>query len=147
MERARLNQDTLAGVLFVACGALGLWLSRDLAAGSAAAMGPGFMPRVLCWCMIGLGAAIAFKGVVKGQRLEAWKVRPLFFVLASILAFYLLLPTAGLFIAACVTVIVCAIASNEFHVHEVALLALCLAVASVVALVFGLGLQMSAWPV
>lgn len=145
--QARLNQDTVAGALFCACGVIGLWLSASLVVGSAASMGPGFFPRLMCWGLIGLGLIIALKGIAQGSPIEGWKLRPLLGVLGSILAFYFLLPILGLFFTVVVTVFICSAATPESRFVEVTLLAVVLAAACLFTIVYGLGLPAPAWPV
>jgi len=64
--------DVLSGLLFIAVAALGLWISRDYAVGTALRMGTGYVPRLLCWMLMGLGAIV----LVQGLRDKAPPVRP-----------------------------------------------------------------------
>ena len=57
------RKNVLAGLMFIAIAALGLWLSRDYPIGTALRMGTGYVPRLLCWILMGLGAAIAVQGL------------------------------------------------------------------------------------
>src|SRR5713101_10022181 len=80
------RKDVLAGLLFVAVALFGLWLSRDYPIGTALRMGTGYVPRLLCWILLGLGTVILVQGLRDGQaerRLSsgdtsAW--RPVVFV-------------------------------------------------------------------
>ena len=47
----------------MALGALGLWLGWDYAFGTTARMGPGFVPKLLCWLLVGTGAVVAAIGL------------------------------------------------------------------------------------
>ena len=145
-SRLRLNEDTLSGLLFVVLGGLGFWISRGLSTGSVDVMGPGYLPRVLCGGLILLGIAIAARGADNGLPVGQWHIRSLVFVLASILLFGLLLPVLGLFVTACFTVVVAALASRESRFREVVILALSLAAGSVVLFFWALGLPMRPWP-
>ena len=49
-------QDFLAGLLFVAFGAAALWFGKAYAFGAATRMGPGYLPNVLGWMLVGIGA-------------------------------------------------------------------------------------------
>ena len=51
-----LRKDVLAGLMFIAVAALGLWLSRNYPVGTTLRMGTGYVPRLLCWVLLGLGA-------------------------------------------------------------------------------------------
>src|SRR5713101_1894394 len=80
------RKDVLAGLLFVAVALFGLWLSRDYPIGTTFRMGTGYVPRLLCWILLGLGTVILVTGLRDGQaerRLSsgdtsAW--RPVVFV-------------------------------------------------------------------
>src|SRR6266516_3144541 len=49
------RKDVLAGLLFIVVAVLGLWISRDYPIGTALRMGTGYVPRLLCWLLFGLG--------------------------------------------------------------------------------------------
>ncbi len=61
--RVLARKNVLAGLLFVAVAALGLWLSRDYPIGTALRMGTGYVPRLLCWLLLGLGAIVLVQGL------------------------------------------------------------------------------------
>jgi hypothetical protein len=144
---APLNKDLLAGLLFAACGVAGLWFGRDLPTGIALRMGPGYVPGLLSWALVLLGSVIAFKGaVLGGEPLTPWNLRPLILLPLSLLIFAVLIEPAGLPIAALAVVLAGAVAGHEFHLGEVVVLGVCLAVCAVGLFVYGLGLPMKLWP-
>ena len=61
---ALLRKDVLTGVLFIAFAALGLWLSRNYPMGTTLRMGTGYVPRLLCWVLLGLGGLITLQGLL-----------------------------------------------------------------------------------
>ena len=63
--------DVLAGLLFIGLALLGLWLSRDYPIGTALRMGTGYVPRLLCWILLGLGAVILVQGLRAALASEA----------------------------------------------------------------------------
>src|SRR5262245_24000171 len=63
----RFGQDFGAGLMFAAFGAIGLYLARDYPVGTALRMEPGYVPRLLCWGMIGVGAIIVARGMLVGS--------------------------------------------------------------------------------
>ena len=65
--RVLARKNVLAGLLFIAVGALGLWLSRDYPIGTALRMGTGYVPRLLCWLLLGLGVIILVQGLRQAQ--------------------------------------------------------------------------------
>lgn len=147
MHRLRLNRDLVAGLMFVAFGAAGLFIASDYPRGSALRMGPGYMPVMLCWGLVILGGIIAIKGMVTaGAKLTGWHLRPLVLVLIAVVAFALLIEPAGLAIATVAIVLIGAAGGLEFRLWEALALALGLATAGVVLFVYGLKLSMPVWP-
>ena len=63
--------DVLAGLLFIGLALLGLWLSRDYPIGTALRMGTGYVPRLLCWILFGLGAVVLVQGLRAALASEA----------------------------------------------------------------------------
>jgi hypothetical protein len=55
--------DVLSGLLFIAVAAFGLWVSRDYTVGTALRMGTGYVPRLLCWMLMGLGVIVLVQGL------------------------------------------------------------------------------------
>ncbi len=145
--RFHVNQDFAAGIMFAAWGAFGLYLGRNYPIGTSLRMGPGYLPWVLCWLLIGFGAVIALKGaVVPGQKLTRWYFRPLSLVLAGLMAFALLIENVGLPTAVIATTLVGALGGREFRLLEVVILAAGLALGSVAIFIWGLGLPMPILP-
>ncbi len=145
--RFHWNQDSVAGLMFIAWGAAGLWLARDYPVGSALRMGPGYMPTMLCWLMVLLGAVIALKGAaIEGEPLQRWTFRPLILICGAFLVYAFLIETAGLPAATIGTMLIGALGSTEFRFREQLILAVCTAVVSVGVFIYGLGLPMDIWP-
>jgi hypothetical protein len=142
----RFGQDFGAGLMFAAFGAIGLYLARDYPVGTALRMEPGYVPRLLCWGMVGIGAFIAGRGVVAGSDAVArWHWRPLLFVLGALIAFRYLVEPAGLLIGTFVTVVMAAFGSREVQLRDTLLLATGLAVGAAALFIFALGLPMTLW--
>ena len=70
----KLNaKDIISGGLLVALAAIGLWLNLDHTLGSARRMGPGYMPMLVFWLLLGLGAIVVLLGFGNGpDPLERW---------------------------------------------------------------------------
>src|SRR5262245_66278968 len=100
MGRMLASKDFLAGLMYMAFGLTGLWLGRSLEVGTAAAMGAGYFPRLVCVALIAVGAALALISLMRiGEVPERGKWRPFIFVTLSCLAFGLLLRPLGLVLA------------------------------------------------
>ena len=147
MHRLHINRELVAGLMFAAFGIAGLWFGADLPRGTALRMGPGYMPLLLCWSLIVLGAAIAVRGALReGIKLAAWRIRPLILVLAGVLAFAGMIEPAGLALATIAIVLIGALGGTEFRPVEAVVLAFGLAVGAVALFVYGLKLTMPIWP-
>jgi putative tricarboxylic transport membrane protein len=139
----RTDKDILSGLFFMALGTLGLWLGWDYAFGTAARMGPGFVPKLLCWLLVATGALIAAAGLIRrGPGMDPWDLRPLAFVLAGVLVFGALIERSGLVAATIGLVLVGAAGSAETRWVETLILSVALAGASVLIFVRGLGLPL-----
>jgi putative tricarboxylic transport membrane protein len=65
------RRDVLAGLMFVGVALFGLWLSRDYPIGTALRMGTGYVPRLLCWILLGLGSVVLVQGLRAALASEA----------------------------------------------------------------------------
>ncbi|MBI3436084.1 MAG: tripartite tricarboxylate transporter TctB family protein [Proteobacteria bacterium] len=143
----RVNQDVLAGLLFAAFGAAGLWFGWNYPLGSVLRMGPGYVPMALSWGLVALGGVIVLRGIFAGGAgLERWRARPLALVCAALIAFAVLLESTGLVAASVALVLVSALAGPQWRWREAAMLAVGLAIAAVALFVYGLRLPMPVWP-
>lgn len=146
------NRTVLSGLMFAGVGLFGIYLSRNYPVGTAVDMGTGYVPRLLCWILVGLGAIVLLQGYREYQATRdtgvgvfaAW--RGLIFVTASLVVFALALETLGLIIAIGLLVGIGAIAGADLRPVETAIAAVVLAVMSWVIFVVGLGLPIPVWP-
>ncbi len=145
--RARLaSRDVLTGVLFLALGLLGLWFN-DYRVGSAARMGPGYMPLLVFGGLACMGGMVMLKGlVVPGPPVERMAVMATIWILVSLLAFGAAIERAGLVAATMFLVAVASLAGNVGRPLRVLALAAGLAAFSVAIFVWGLGVSMKVWP-
>lgn len=133
--------DVLSGVLFAGMGILALVLGKDLRMGTAARMGPGYVPWLLSWSLIVIGAAIAGRGLLRqGAIFQFGHWRPVVLVTLAALAFAFLLERAGLLPALLVLVAVAALGGAESRRWETVGLAVFLAVFATGVFKFGLGM-------
>ena len=144
----RLNVPDLAFAAFlVALGALGFALASELSMGSAAAMGPGYVPRGLSIVITIYGAVLGLRALFAGREpfpAIAW--RPLVLVFAAVALYALLLPRIGLTITSLAVVLCAGFASYDVRLRENAVLAVALAVFAVLLFVSVLGLPIRVWP-
>jgi hypothetical protein len=141
--------DVLSGLLFIAVAALGLWISRDYPVGTALRMGTGYVPRLLCWMLMALGAIV----LVQGLRGEAPPIRPsaaglraTLAVTLAIVAFALSIERLGLVLAILLLTGIGALATKALRPLETAVAALVLIALSWGIFIAGLGLTIPVWP-
>ncbi|HEY5966240.1 MAG TPA: tripartite tricarboxylate transporter TctB family protein [Xanthobacteraceae bacterium] len=144
----RLNVPDLAfGAFLVALGALAFGLASELTVGTAASMGPGYVPRGLSMLIMVYGLALGVRAAFTGREpfpAIAW--RPLILISASVGLFGTLLPVAGLAVTSIVVVLCAGFAAYDVRLRENAILALALAIFAVVLFVTVLGLPIPVWP-
>jgi putative tricarboxylic transport membrane protein len=152
MLRLLMHKHVLSGLMFVGVAIFGLIVSRDYSVGTTLRMGTGYVPRLLCWILLGLGLVILLQGVraaragAEGDRLEGWGWRPLVFVTASLVIFGLALERLGLVISILLVTGVGALASPMLRPVETIAAAVVLIALSWGIFIFGLGLTIPVWP-
>ena len=139
MFRIRNQQDFGAALLFAALGLGGLWFGREYEVGSARDMGPGYFPVVLSWGLIGFGLVIGLRAaIVRGPRVEPFVWRAVVLILGAIVAFALLIESAGLAVAIFAVTVLSALASPDSRWKETTVLSVSLAIFCVLVFIYGL---------
>jgi putative tricarboxylic transport membrane protein len=142
------RKDVLAGFMFVGIAALGLFLSRNYPIGTALRMGTGYVPRLLCWILLALGAVVLLRGLRAGEALGGppLRWRPFLLVPASLLAFALTIHELGLIVATLLLIGIGSLAGRDLRPLEVVIAALVLVTMTYGIFVWGLGLPIQVWP-
>jgi hypothetical protein len=144
----RINVPDLAFAVFlVALGALAFSLASQLTMGSAAAMGPGYVPRGLSVIIMIYGAVLGARALVSGALpFPSIEPRPLLLLSAAVVLFAVLLPLAGLAVTSFVVVICAGYAAYDVRMRENAIAALALAAFASILFVSVLGLPIKVLP-
>ena len=144
--------------MFIGIGALGLWLSRHYPIGTALRMSTGYVPRLLCWVLIGLGAVVLVQGLRERQDLrERAAVRvpqpaalvrlwPVLVVTTSLVVFALSIEQLGLVLSILLLVGIGSLAARGIKPWEALAAAVGLIVLSWAIFILGLGLTIPVWP-
>jgi putative tricarboxylic transport membrane protein len=150
------RKNVLAGLMFILIGAFGLWASRHYPVGTALRMSTGYVPRLLCWLLIGLGAIVLYQGLreadpavepaADGEPGALAQLRPTIVVTAALIAFGLTLERIGLVLATVLLVAIASLATRDLKPWEIAAAAIVLIALSWTIFIFGLGLPIPAWP-
>ncbi len=139
--------DLLAGGLMTVLGALGLWAGRDLAFGTPAMMGSGFLPDVLCGALIAIGLLIFVKAMAKSyEPIGDSNIKPLLILIAAIAGFAFLAETFGFVVSTVWLLVIGSLADQESRWKEIVLSTLLLTVFGAFVFIYGLGVQMPVLP-
>ncbi|RAI35832.1 tripartite tricarboxylate transporter TctB family protein [Rhodoplanes serenus] len=149
--RRLLHLDVLAGLMFILVAGLGLWVSRDYPVGTALRMGTGYMPRLLCWLLLGLGAVIALRGLrdphgVGDGPIQGTAWRPAILVATALVVFGLALERLGLIVAILLLIGLGALAGRNLRPAETVVAAAVLVALAWAVFIAGLGLTIPVWP-
>jgi hypothetical protein len=140
-------KDVASGLLLIVVAVVGLWLNQDHTLGTARRMGPGYMPMLVFWIQIGLGAIVLGIGLFNGpDPLERWAMRELVLVLASLCVFALLLEKGGLFLSIAATVAVASLADRTHRPLGVLGLIVFLIALCWFVFIRELDIRVSVWP-
>jgi hypothetical protein len=144
----RVNIPDLAFALFlVVFGIAVLALTGDLRPGTAARMGPGYVPRGLAWIIIVYGVGLAIPALIAPfQRMAGVRLRSLFFIAASLMLFAVLFPRLGLAVAGFAAMICASAAATDSRPLEALVFALILTSFAVALFVYALRLPFAVWP-
>jgi len=147
MIKVKSPRDFGAGLLFIVIGLGGFWFGRNLNIGVASRMGPGYFPMMLSGLIAAIGLlTIAKSFTLEGPELEKPQLRPLFFVVLSMLAFGYLIERIGLALSVAVMIIIAAFARRaKFNIKETLALALGMGIFAVFVFIYGLGQSLPAW--
>lgn len=141
--------DTIGGVITVTLGLIASYISKGYSMGSSVAIGPGVFPMILSVLLVLLGA-----GIILGAQGRATEgsptinMRAIVCIVGSIVAFALLIGTAGLVLAIFVSVFLARMAEPGNNIFSLIALAGGLSLLCWGVFVFALGLPLTImnWP-
>jgi hypothetical protein len=147
--KIRNQKNFWAGVMFIAFGLFFACFGAQYTIGTAARMGPGYVPTALGVIVVLLGAALSAGALLSranAENVDAFAFPAIILIIGSVVLFGILLKPLGLIISLLVLVAVSSYASHEFSwrvmlVNAVVLTGLC-----VVVFVWALKLRFQLWP-
>jgi putative tricarboxylic transport membrane protein len=149
-QRAVDRQDVLAGLLFMAVAIVGLWVSRDYPVGTAFRMSTGYVPRLLLWVLLALGAVILISGFraadAEGHDQAGGSWRPIILVPAALVAFALGLERFGLLVACALLIGIASLAGPRLRLREGLAAGILLTFLTWAIFVKAIGLTIRVWP-
>ena len=136
------EKDFIAGLVFVFIGVIAVIAASGEDIGRAASMGPGYFPALVGIILILLGGSSAIIGFRSAQRdpidFDGW--RPFIAILASTIAFAMLLERAGLVVTILVCLVIACWDLLRKHPVQFALLYLGLTLFCVGSFIYGFGM-------
>ncbi len=148
MLKIRNGRDFVGGVTMICVGLLFIWFGRELQVGNSFQMGPGYFPTMLSLLLMLIGALIIVQSLMvetEESGPEAWNWKAYFLVILAPVGFGLLLAGLGLAPTMFLLIVGVATASRYANWRHSILLALFLAVCSVVLFTKLLSLPVSAF--
>jgi hypothetical protein len=144
----RINApDFSFGTFLIGLGAFAYGAAGELPAGTAASMGPGYVPRGLALLIMIYGAVMALRALFAGrQALPGMAWRPLVLIFSAVALFAVVLPLAGLALTGFAVVVCAGLAAYDMRVRENLVFAAALAAFAVLLFVIALGLPIRIWP-
>jgi hypothetical protein len=138
----------LIGAFLILTALAGLYLAWPLATSTDVGIGPGYVPRMIAFIQVGLGALLVRNGFTfLGEPLETWYVRPPLFILSAVTFFAFSIERFGLVISLIGLVVISCKASRDTTAYEILSLIVGAVLVSVVVFVKALGLSIGLWPV
>jgi len=144
------NKDLLAGLMFIAIGAIFWSGASNYQMGTAARMGPGWFPSVLGAIMTCLGVLIAGIGL-KNQAAWAktgigWTWKPVIILTVAVVLFGFALPTLGMVVAIILLTVLSGVAAHDREYKSLAMITVIMCIFCAAVFVWGLKLQMKLFP-
>jgi hypothetical protein len=146
--KIRGSKDFYSGLLFIFFGLLALVVSRSYPIGTAMHMGPRYFPTIIGGVLALLGFVLVVSGLLNtGEESNSWVARPIVMVLASVVAFALMIRPLGLVLATLALVVISCLGLSESRLRDIAILSLLLTALAVVIFIYGVGLPLKVWPI
>ena len=140
-------RDLLFGAFLIATAVFTTAATWSLRVGTAANMGPGYMPRVIAAMVAAFGLYFLVRGALASfQGIAPPRLKSMLFLLGAVAAFALLVERSGLMVASLVTIVLAGFASKETRFVETVLFGGAMAVGSVLLFVKALSLPVPIWP-
>ena len=140
-------QDFAGGLFLLALAAIGILGTLNLNFHTTTGVGPGMMPRATGLIVGALGLVMIINSFfLRGERLTAWSLRGMMFVLGAALVFAWTVRPLGLIIAGPLAVIISAFADRGTRWIEVIIFAFLMTFACIALFSYGLKLPIPIYP-
>lgn len=140
-------QDLLFGLFLIIVAGIALVATRKLSGGTAADMGPAYMPRAIAIMLLGFGLWFSIRGFTRPYLgIAPVLVRPLLAITASVAVFALSASRFGLALSSFAAILIASFATREAKPVESVVFALALSTAAVLLFIKVLALPVPIWP-
>ena len=132
MHRIKNMNEVLTGIFLILVALLAFYLSWPLSSGTQIGLGPGFIPRLFALIQLVIGVVLIGSGLMTaGEPADAWQLRPLLLILASITFFAVSIERLGMVIAVVGLVLISCAANRGTTFKEAVILAVASAAVSI----------------
>ena len=116
-------QDVLFGLFLIAVAAIALAATRTLSGGTAADMGPGYMPRAIAIMLLAFGLWFSIRGIRRPfVGIAPVRLQPVLAITASVAVFALSATRFGLALSSFAAILIASLATREARPIETVLL-------------------------
>jgi len=140
------QEDFWGGVMFIAFGALAIFIASDYPFGTAARMGPGYFPTWIGIILVVLGLMITMSGFKdKGEGIGKWPWKAMVLCSLAFIFFGWAIDHVGFVIALFVMVTLASAAGKEYRWKEAIIVAIVMIIGSWALFIKGLELAFPLW--
>jgi hypothetical protein len=144
--KIQVSKDLGSGLMFLAFGAILVAGAGNYTIGTAAEMGPGFMPLCAGLFISVIGVVLLGRAALHApDRADLYPI-PLLILCAAICIFALLFSSLGLVAAVVLLSVLSARAGSDFSIGTALCVGIAVAVLAATLFIWGLGLPFPAWP-
>lgn len=145
--RIKGSQDFASGILFMAFGAIALYIGKDYPMGVWQRPGTGVLPAILSVLLLLTGLTLLIKGLLaNGDAIGNWSWRPYFFTTLAVIAFGLLIDDLGLVVTTVISLTLCALGTAETRWMEFTMFLAIMIVIGVSMFICALGMPIPTCP-
>ncbi|EKS29365.1 tripartite tricarboxylate transporter TctB family protein [Afipia felis] len=146
-RRIKGPQDFYGGLVLMGIALFALWASSNLPGMRGFAFGPGTAPRLFAVLLLLMGAGIVVTGLfVKGEPLQRFGLRGLFFVTVAILSFAVTIRPLGLVVSSMLSFVMASYGTPEMKWKETLIVGSLLTLGCSLLFPYALGLPLDLYP-
>jgi len=146
-RRIKGPQDFYGGLVLMSIALFALWASSNLPGMRGFAFGPGTAPRLFAVLLLLMGAGIVVTGLfVKGEPLQRYGLRGLFFVTVAILSFAVTIRPLGLVVSSMLSFVMASYGTPEMKWKETLIVGSLLTLGCSLLFPYALGLPLDLYP-